>query len=603
LRAQGNNKERDHGNGPAGHRPRPPQVSGRAARVLSLQRLAGNAAVSRAIAEDRHQHGPGCGHADASLQRRADTGPDADLHQHGPGCRHDRTPVQRQVSPGEAIATPGKPLPGRIVERMEQEYPMKFGHVRLHDDAVAQRSAADHGAVAYTTGSHIVSGRSSLDDETMFHEAGHVWQQAMGEVAGTDNGTGSRVSSPRDPFELLASDNGRRMARGESPDLTLPGSPAGVQRAVEAPSRHVQRAQDDTIAAPAPAPTQPQVGLPADLNAALGREIPDYWNELQWTDSGRGFHTATLARGHRVWNAIENYAQLSQERAPVTAPKGEATRMAESRKRLADPAITDEQRASHTRRLQEGKPGGPPPPSSARMDIVEIVVCANPKLWEKYTTNRQLYQQSLVSHDKQGLAASGKDRSERIPWSTGSRPHLGGAASTSIQPGYPRPDKLPPAVPQDAGEAFFWHGTGTHIMDLIDENGVAPELGRNKGTAAKPQYGVLGQGSYVADNSSKAQTYFACPQCEDPECTDATHPPRQLNLMRGLIGSPHFAHLGQNRRAEDHKTLKEGHTSVVSPGLKKNPARLGATGTNEFLIKDKSLLYPEIRVHYRRSAT
>ncbi|MEV0279053.1 hypothetical protein AB0I22_22080 [Streptomyces sp. NPDC050610] len=378
------------------------------------------------------------------------------------------------------------------------------------------------------------------------------------------------------------------MTRGETAGL--------VQRAAATRVGHVQRAPGNT-----PAPAQPQVGLPPDLNTALGKEIPDYWHDLQWADSGRGFHTASLPRGHRVWDAIENYARLSQERAPVTAPKAEATRMAESEKRLTDPAITDEQRASHTRRLQEGKPGGPPPPSSAHMDIVEIVVCANPTLWKKYATNRQLYHQSMLSHGKQGLKASGKDRSERIPWSTGSRPDLDGAASTSVQPGYQRPAQLPPGVPQSAGEGFFWHGTGTNIMDLIDENGPAPHLGRNKGTDDKPKYGVLGQGTYVADNASKAQTYFACPQCEDPECTDATHPPRQLMLMRGLLGSPDFAHLGHNRRAEDHKTLKEGRTSVMSPGLKKNPARIGATGTNEFLIKDKALLYPEIRVHYRRT--
>ncbi|MFE7380129.1 DUF4157 domain-containing protein [Streptomyces zhihengii] len=619
MRAQGTGKEQDGGTGPAGRRPA--QVPGWASQILTLQRLAGNEALSRAVAASRHRHGPGCGHGQPAVQRSADTdrhrhGPgcghtqtavqrraDTDRHQHGAGCGHEETPVQRRVSPGEAISTPGRPLPSRIVERLEQEYPMKFGHVRFHDNAVAQRSAADHGAEVYTTGSHIVSSRSSLDDETMFHEGGHVWQQANTQVAGTDDGTGTKVSSPRDPFEVQAAENGRRMKLGQAPDLTLPGASAaagGVQRAVAAPSAHVQRAPGNTATAPAPAP---QTGLPPDLNAALGREIPDYWNTLQWTDSGRGYHTASLHPGHPVWTAIENYARLSQERAPVTAPKAEATRMAESQKRLNDPNITDEQRASHTRRLQEGKAGGPPPPSSALMDIVEIVVCANPTLWEKYTTNRQMYHQSLISHKKQGLEASGKDRSERIPWSTGGRPNLGGAASTSIQPGYPRPDQLPPSVAQDAGEAFFWHGTSPQVMDLIDENGPRPDLGRNKGTADKPQYGVLGQGTYVADNASKAQTYFACPQCEDPECTDATHPPRQMMLMRGLIGSPNFAHLGQNRRGEDHKTLKDGSTSVVSPGLKKNPARLGATGTNEFLIKDKSLLYPEIRVHYRRSAS
>lgn len=102
---------------------------------------------------------------------------------------------------------------------------MKFGHVRLHDNPVAQRSAADHGALAYTTGSHIVSGRSSLDDETLYHEAGHVWQQAMGKVAGTDDGTGTKVSSPGDPFEVKATENGRMNGAGRAPTWPCPAPP------------------------------------------------------------------------------------------------------------------------------------------------------------------------------------------------------------------------------------------------------------------------------------------------------------------------------------------------------------------------------------------
>lgn len=342
--------------------------------------------------------------------------------------------------------------------------------------------------------------------------------------------------------------------------------------------------------APAAAATATPPGLPAGLDAQLGREIPDYWNQLDWSDSGKGYFVADLPPGHPVFTAIQEYARLSQELAPVTAPKGEATRMAQSRDRLADPNLTPEQRSAHTRRLQEGESGGPPPPRSGLMAIESIEVCANPQLWEKYVANRQLYHQSLQA---------GRDGSERIPWSTGSRPDLGGAAATSSRSSFPRPDRPGPQAPQTAGEAFFWHGTSGHVMDLMNESGPAPSLGRNKGTADKPQYGVLGQGTYVADNSSKAQTYFACPQCEDPECRNPGHPPREMMLMRGLIGSPDFAHLWQDRRAQDHTTLKEGSTSVVSPGLKKKPRRTGKTGTNEFLIKDKALLYPEVRVRYR----
>jgi hypothetical protein len=141
-------------------------------------------------------------------------------------------------------------------------------------------------------------------------------------------------------------------------------------------------------------------------------------------------------------------------------------------------------------------------------------------------------------------------------------------------------------------------------MDDIQKGGFRPDLGKNKGTDDKPRYGKLGQGSYLADNASKGQTYLACTECHDPECRNPSHPPRQQMLVRALVGHPDFAHasagpIGHSRRREDTTVMKEGRTSVMSPGLGKNLTRLGATGTNEFLIKDRSLLYPEIRVYYR----
>src|ERR1044071_5830025 len=100
---------------------------------------------------------------------------------------------------------------------------MPFGHVRMHDDPVSRQSADDLGALAYTSGSDIYVGSQPVNDETVFHEIDHVYQQASGPVAGTDNGMGAKVSSPRDPFEVSSSANGKRLARGEAPDLTLPG--------------------------------------------------------------------------------------------------------------------------------------------------------------------------------------------------------------------------------------------------------------------------------------------------------------------------------------------------------------------------------------------
>ena len=145
-------------------------------------------------------------------------------------------PVQRQSSVLDAVGSPGRPLEARILQRAEQAYSMDFGHVRVHSDPVAQRSADELGALAYTTGSHIVLGGNRVSDEVMYEEVDHVRQQALGPVPGTDNGRGEKVSRPDDPFEKSAGANGRKMARGAAPDLSLPGTslPGGsVQRSVD----------------------------------------------------------------------------------------------------------------------------------------------------------------------------------------------------------------------------------------------------------------------------------------------------------------------------------------------------------------------------------
>ncbi|MEU9229563.1 DUF4157 domain-containing protein [Streptomyces massasporeus] len=152
---------------------------------------------------------------------------------------------------------------------------MDFGHVRVHSGPVAQRSAEALEALAYTTGSHIVLGGNRVSDEVMYEEVDHVRRQALGPVPGTDNGRGERVSHPDDPFERSAGSNGRRMARGADPDLSLPGAaapggviqrsadteaPVPVQRA-DRPGPSVQRADRPgpaaTSAASPPATASP----------------------------------------------------------------------------------------------------------------------------------------------------------------------------------------------------------------------------------------------------------------------------------------------------------------------------------------------------------
>lgn len=217
--------------------------------LAALQRAAGNAAVTLAIQrarDEEHAVGPEGAGAGAAV------------------------PVQRRSSVTDAVGSPGRPLEPRILQRAEQAYRMDFGHVRVHSGPVAQRSAEELSALAYTTGSHIVLGGGRVDDEVMYEEVDHVRQQALGPVPGALNGTGEKVSHPDDPFERSAGANGRKLARGAAPDLALPGAavPAGaVQRSAdgEVPVQRADRPGPSTATAPSPSPSPPAIARLARL--------------------------------------------------------------------------------------------------------------------------------------------------------------------------------------------------------------------------------------------------------------------------------------------------------------------------------------------------
>ncbi|GHF10568.1 DUF4157 domain-containing protein [Streptomyces griseoluteus] len=171
-------------------------VAAPAAALLALQRSAGNAAVvhmmrraKEAAAQDAHRHGPGCGHAE------------------------DAQPVQRSAVHA-VLRSGGRPLDERSRTDMEARFGADFSDVRVHTDAAARASAAQLGAAAYTSGSHIVAGPSGIDSHTLAHELTHVLQQRSGPVAGTDRGDGLRVSDPSDRFEREAETTARRVMSG-----------------------------------------------------------------------------------------------------------------------------------------------------------------------------------------------------------------------------------------------------------------------------------------------------------------------------------------------------------------------------------------------------
>ncbi|WP_329416493.1 DUF4157 domain-containing protein [Streptomyces sp. NBC_00704] len=178
------------------------------AALTVLQRTVGNEALAQLVADERHEHGPGCAHPDATAVQRA---PDVD----------------------SVLRGGGRPMDAPLRQEMEARLGADFGDVRLHDDSAARRSAAQLGARAYTSGSHVVIGAGGADKHTLAHELTHVIQQRSGPVAGTDTGDGLRVSDPGDAFERAAEANAARVMSGPVPVQRSAGAEGGTASASE----------------------------------------------------------------------------------------------------------------------------------------------------------------------------------------------------------------------------------------------------------------------------------------------------------------------------------------------------------------------------------
>jgi len=142
-----------------------------------------------------------------------------------------------------ALSSPGQPLPPALQEDMEQRFGHDFSNVRLHSGSVAEQSAEELNAKAYTVGRDIVLGAGQPSLETgegrrlMAHELTHVAQQsrlergaegATGKIS-TAHADGLIQRSERDPDELAAMANedesikqrAKRAIASNKPDLAV----------------------------------------------------------------------------------------------------------------------------------------------------------------------------------------------------------------------------------------------------------------------------------------------------------------------------------------------------------------------------------------------
>ncbi len=183
-------------------------------RMLDLQRTAGNAAVARMVEQERHQHGPGCEHADPAVQRRETS---EHQHQQAQEAAGETVLTDHRSLIDAAMATPSSPLPGAFLTKAKAFYgndALSAG--RVHDNATAQRATAALGAQAVTIGSHIFLGASAVGDtETLAHETSHLDKNLRGiRETGNDNGAGVTVTDPGQDSERAAAADGAAFAAG-----------------------------------------------------------------------------------------------------------------------------------------------------------------------------------------------------------------------------------------------------------------------------------------------------------------------------------------------------------------------------------------------------
>nr|WP_206309844.1 DUF4157 domain-containing protein [Streptomyces sp. A0592] len=177
--------------------------------LLALQSAVGNEAV-------------------VQMLRRAGDHQARETHRHSDRCGHQSTgrPDMQRTAVHDVLRSPGRPLDDATRTDMESRLGADFSDVRIHTGGAAKASAAEVGARAYTSGSHVVVGEGGADKHTLAHELTHVVQQRQGPVAGADNGAGLRVSDPSDRFEREAEANARRVMSGPAPQAGLSGPDA-----------------------------------------------------------------------------------------------------------------------------------------------------------------------------------------------------------------------------------------------------------------------------------------------------------------------------------------------------------------------------------------
>lgn len=179
--------------------------------AMHLQRTAGNAAMG------------------ALVQRSAE----------------DENPVKQVVHGGG-----GQALDAGVRSKMEASLGQDFSGVKVHTGSDAATAAKSVQAQAFTVGNNVVFNEGKYNpsspegQRTVAHELTHVVQQSKGDVPGTSNGNGVKVSDPSDWAEQQAEATADAVMSSNGGDHAghdhAAAGAGGVQRQEEMPEEETQ---------------------------------------------------------------------------------------------------------------------------------------------------------------------------------------------------------------------------------------------------------------------------------------------------------------------------------------------------------------------------
>ncbi|MGZ5016903.1 MAG: eCIS core domain-containing protein [Methylobacter sp.] len=167
------------------------------------------------------------------------------------------------ASVDRVLAGSGRPLEPALRRDMEHHFGYDFSQVRVHSDAVAEQSARDVNANAYTVGHNVVFGLgrfvpgSHEGRRLLAHELAHVVQQSGSDVIRADQSNEKRVLPPTTHTRSLAENRVTQsinMAAINIPVLQRQrrGAPAHPHRATPTPTLGPCRPVQDDLRPTAP---------------------------------------------------------------------------------------------------------------------------------------------------------------------------------------------------------------------------------------------------------------------------------------------------------------------------------------------------------------